>query len=119
MIIAIDFDGTIAEHKYPDIGDPLPLAFEVMKELKDAGHVLVLNTCRENMEFGYGSRQYLSEAIDFCRSHGLEFNGWNHTPLEHDFRDLGGTKVYADLYIDDLNLGGFPGWAVVREEILG
>lgn len=28
MIIAVDFDGTIVEHKYPEIGRELPFAIE-------------------------------------------------------------------------------------------
>lgn len=31
MIIAVDFDGTIVEHKYPEIGRELPFAIETLK----------------------------------------------------------------------------------------
>ena len=98
MIIAVDFDGTIAVHKYPKVGEAMPLAFEVMKELQDAGHILVLNTCRENVGFDI-SKQYLTDAVEFCKKNGMVFAGNNATPKEHEFREEGGRKVYADLYL--------------------
>ena len=33
MTIAVDFDGTIVEHKYPEIGEELPFATETLKML--------------------------------------------------------------------------------------
>jgi hypothetical protein len=105
-IICIDFDGTIVEHAFPRIGKPLPLAIEVIKELKEAGFKLILWTCREG--------KYLDEAVLFCIGYGLEFDGINETPPELEFRPEGGRKAYADYYIDDRNLGGFPGWDVIR-----
>ena len=33
MIIAIDFDGTIVEHRYPAIGKELPFAIDTLKSL--------------------------------------------------------------------------------------
>ncbi len=114
MIISIDFDGTIVRHRYPEIGEPLPGAFETMKDLVASGHRLVLNTCREDCP----RRQYLTEAVRFCRDNGVEFVSVNETSLEDDFRYERGLrrKVYANCYIDDTNLGGFPGWEAVREE---
>ena len=114
MLICIDFDGTIVEHAYPHIGEPLPLAFEVLKELKEKGHILILWTCRENEGY-FINKQYLKDAIEFCKKNGVEFDGHNETPKEFDFRDKGGRKAYAECYIDDKNLGGFPGWDVVRK----
>ena len=32
MIIAVDFDGTIVEHKYPAIGKEIPFAIETLKK---------------------------------------------------------------------------------------
>ncbi len=33
MIIAVDFDGTIVEHKYPAIGKELPFAIETLRKV--------------------------------------------------------------------------------------
>lgn len=45
-IIAIDFDGTIVEHKYPAIGKEMLFAFATIKELQKKGHRLILWTFR-------------------------------------------------------------------------
>ena len=47
MIIAIDFDGTIVENRYPEIGHERPFAIETLKMLQQDRHRLVLWTCRE------------------------------------------------------------------------
>jgi len=119
-ICVIDFDGTIVEHKFPAVGPAMEEAFEVMKELKAAGWMLVLWTCRENDGHNI-NRQYLKDAVEFCKEHGVEFDGVNETPMECEFRPEGGLrrKAYGDVYIDDRNLGGFPGWPAVRKELLG
>lgn len=113
-LVSIDFDGTIVGHDFPDIGEPLEEAFEVMKELQEAGFGLILNTCREDCR----KRQYLTEAVRFCERNGVVFRSVNVNHRDDDFRDDGGRKVYAHYYIDDRNLGGFKGWAWVRELLL-
>lgn len=113
-ILAIDFDGTVAVNEFPDIGEPIELAFEVMKELQEAGYILVLNTCREDEK----KRKYLTEAVDFCRERGIEFRSVNENHRDDDFRENGGRKIYAHRYIDDKNIGGFIGWAKIRELLL-
>ena len=47
MIIAVDFDGTIVEHKYPEIGRELPFAIETLKKLQQERHRLILWSVRE------------------------------------------------------------------------
>ena len=118
-IICVDFDGTIVEHDYPRIGEPLPGAIETLKDLKEAGWALILWTCREDQGYDI-SKQYLQFAIDFLKDHGVEFDGHNETPMEFEFRSEKHhrRKAYAQIYIDDRNLGGFPGWNVVRELLL-
>lgn len=119
-IAVIDFDGTIVEHKFPAVGEPMPEAFEVMRELQLNDWVLILWTCRENDGHKI-NRQYLKDAVDFCKEHGVEFDGVNETPIEYEFRtekDCLRRKAYGDVYIDDRNLGGFPGWPAVRKELL-
>ncbi len=59
MTIAVDFDGTIVEHKYPAIGRELPFAIETLKKLRDEHHRLILWTVREG--------RLLDEALAFCR----------------------------------------------------
>jgi len=105
MVIAIDFDGTIVEHKYPDIGKEMLFAFETMKELQKQKHQLILWTYRSGKE--------LDEAIEFCRERGIEFYAVNKNYPEEQYDERISRKIQAEVYIDDRNLGGFPGWSKV------
>lgn len=91
MVIAVDFDGTIVEHQFPEIGEPIKDSFRVLKQLQARGHKLVMWTCRYGFE--------LQEAIDFCKENGLEFDAVNENIKEINF--MTSSKIYADLYIDD------------------
>ncbi len=113
QLISVDFDGTIVEHCYPEIGKPLPYAFKVLRELSKQ-YYLILNTCREDTD----RRLYLTEAVDFCKKRGIIFRSVNCNLPEDDFRGKGGRKAYAQFYIDDRNLGGFPGWLAVKQALL-
>ena len=44
--IVIDFDGTICEHKFPDIGEPMPGVKEALETLKKAGYRVIIHSCR-------------------------------------------------------------------------
>ena len=111
MIIAVDFDGTIVEHKYPSIGQERPFAISTLRMLSDQRHRLILWTVREG--------KYLDEAIAFCRERGLEFYAINRDyPEEEQERNNHFTrKLKADLWIDDRNLGGLPDWGTIYEMI--
>ena len=50
MIIAVDFDGTIVEHNYPDIGQEIPFATTTLKMLTKERHRLILWTVRTGKE---------------------------------------------------------------------
>lgn len=112
MIIAIDFDGTICRNKYPEIGDPIPLAIESIKELKERGHNLILWTCRQG--------ELLYDAVEWCKEHGIPFDLVNEVEPNNlrAFGGVAGNKVFANIYIDDRNLGGFPGWERAMEVII-
>ena len=47
MTIAVDFDGTIVEHRYPHIGKELPFAIASLNRIQAEGHRLILWTARE------------------------------------------------------------------------
>ncbi len=107
MIIAVDFDGTIVEHKYPSIGKTKLFAFETLKALQAKKHFLILWTYRAGKE--------LDEAVEFCKNNGVEFYAVNKNYPEETFSDEISRKINADVYIDDRSLGGFPGWSKVWE----
>ena len=103
--IAVDFDGTIVEHEYPEIGKEMLFAFQTLKELDKIGARLILWTFRAGKE--------LDEAVEFCRKNGVEFYAVNKNYPEEIFDGTMSRKIDADIYIDDKNIGGFPGWSGV------
>jgi hydroxymethylpyrimidine pyrophosphatase-like HAD family hydrolase len=103
--IAIDFDGTIVEHQYPEIGKEKLFAFQTLRELEKRGARLILWTFRTGKE--------LEEAVEFCRKNGIEFYAVNKNYPEEVFDETVSRKIDADIYIDDKNLSGFPGWSGV------
>lgn len=111
MIIAVDFDGTIVEHRYPGIGRELPFAIETLKKLCSERHKLILWSVREG--------RLLDEAVEFCRERGLEFYAVNRDyPEEEESQNNHySRKLKADLFIDDRNLGGLPDWGTIYEMI--
>jgi len=101
--IAVDFDGTIVEHQYPEIGKEKLFAFQTLKELEKRGARLILWTFRTGKE--------LEAAVEYCRKNGIEFYAVNKNYPEEVLDDSISRKIDADIYIDDKNIGGFPGWS--------
>lgn len=103
--IAVDFDGTIVEHQYPEIGKDKLFAFQTLKELEKRGAKLIMWTYRTGKE--------LDAAVEYCRRNGIEFYAVNKNYPEEVLNDSVSRKIDADIFIDDRNLGGFPGWSEV------
>lgn len=109
-IIAVDFDGTIVQDQYPDIGKALPFAFETLKMLQKEGHRLILWTYR------FGGK--LDEAVEFCRENGVEFYAVNRSFPEEKYNEREASrKIHADLFIDDRNLGGMRSWGEIYQMV--
>jgi hypothetical protein len=110
MIIAVDFDGTIVEHEYPKIGKTKLFAFETLKQLEKDGHKLILWTFRTG--------DLLEEAVSFCKQNGVNFYAVNNSFPDEPFDPQNASrKIAADLFIDDRNFGGFPGWSKIWETL--
>lgn len=110
MRIAIDFDGTIVEHRYPEIGKERPMACMTLRQLQEEGHQLVLWTVREG--------ELLEAAVEWCKERGIIFYAVNanyagETPNSPDYS----RKIVADLYIDDRMAGGLPHWSIIYQLI--
>lgn len=109
-LIAVDFDGTIVEDKYPSIGKPMMFAFDTLKRLQSDGHRLILWTYR------VGGK--LKDAVEFCRENGVEFYAVNASYPEEEFNGgRSSRKIHADVFIDDRNFGGFPGWGEIYQKL--
>ena len=112
MTIAVDFDGTIVEHRYPAIGPEKPFAIDTLKYLSAKRHKLILWTVREG--------ELLNEAVAYCKSRGLEFYAINKNyPEEKPTHEGYSRKLQADLFIDDRNLGGLPDWGEIYRMLSG
>lgn len=110
MVIAVDFDGTIVEHKYPQIGKEVPFAIATLKMLVNERHRIILWTVRKG--------ELLDEAVEWCRQRGVEFYAVNKNFPEENVEDgMGYCKLDADLFIDDKNLGGLPDWGRIYDMI--
>ena len=104
--MAIDFDGTLCEDRFPEIGRPNDRVIALVKRLQDAGVKTSLWTCRRNDQHG----NHLDKAVEWCKEHGLTFSAVNENLPEVQEKWGGDTrKVLADYYLDDKNVGyGMP-----------
>jgi hydroxymethylpyrimidine pyrophosphatase-like HAD family hydrolase len=109
LIIGVDFDGTIVEDGYPKIGKPRIFAFETLKRLQEDGHRLILWT--------YRSGRSLDEAVEFCEQNGITFYAVNKSFPEEQYDATKSRKIYADLFIDDRNIGGVLGLGEIYQMI--
>lgn len=119
MIIAIDFDGTIVGHKYPEIGTPILDAKNIINKLYDEGHVIIIWTCRT----AFASKNRME---NYLINNNINYDHVNENYSELDFTPW--PKIYADMYVDDRQAGGLPSWVKIyelvqekirREEVFG
>ena len=103
MIIAIDFDGTIAKENYPSIGFPRKGVANALYQLRLKGHIVIINTCRVG--------KYVDDAKDFMLEHRIPYDYFNENdPRIIELYGNDSRKISADLYIDDKNLVKLPSW---------
>lgn len=111
MIIAVDFDGTCVTHEFPYVGKEIGAA-EVLKELTDKGHKIILFTMRSHpneinqnrtIDENIISNDALQDAIDWFKKHDIPLFGVNENPTQKDWSSS--PKPYAHIYIDDAALG--------------
>jgi hypothetical protein len=106
--IAVDFDGTLFEHQYPNIGAPKLNVIEKVKEFQNTGKCeILLWTCREDKS--------LDEAVEICNKFGIKFDAVNdNSPRQKEIQQemfeqwgikLARHKIYADFYVDDKAYG--------------
>ncbi len=110
--IAVDFDGTIVEHRYPEIGEELPFATDTLKMLIKDRHKVILWSVREG--------KLLDEAVEWCRARGVEFYAVNRDYPEETTKNnphFSRKLNTIDYFIDDRNIGGLPDWGTIYRMI--
>ena len=108
-IIAIDFDGTVVEDRFPKIGKEKPFAFDTLRRLLADVHRLILWTVR--------SGTHLDEAVAFCKERGVEFYAINESFAGEQLGKYS-RKINADLFIDDRNIGGMLDWGQIYQLLI-
>ena len=103
MKIYLDFDGTVVEHYFPEIGAENPNAIQVIARLQSAGHDIVLNTYRADID-----QKHAKEALDYIHSfEEIQQPIEKYLPEKLEPRpfDLEAAKECNQLYLDDIAEG--------------
>ncbi len=102
MTIYLDFDGTVVEHEYPDMGTYNAGCFEVIRKLQDAGHDIILNTYRVDCNDGT-----LEEALHFLHAPDsiLPVTEFTHTKLNPGYWNWPFFKANRLVFVDDACAG--------------
>lgn len=101
LIITIDYDGTIVHDDYPRPGTLKLNAKEVINRLHEEGHHIIIWTCR--------IYKPLEDAIKLLEDNGIFYRQVNeHHPKMIIKYGNDTRKVFADIYVDDKQLGGIP-----------
>jgi hypothetical protein len=109
--IAVDFDGTIVEDRYPAIGEERPFATDTLRMLIKEHHRLILWTVREG--------ETLQAAVDWCHERGVDFWAVNRDYPEEEIEKNNhfSRKIKADYFIDDRGIAGLPDWGQIYQII--
>ena len=93
-VIAVDFDGTLCENAWPEIGkEHWPVIRELRRRQAD-GDRIILWTCRTG--------EMLENAVEWCKIHGIRFDAINsNLPERIALYGDNPRKVSADEYWDD------------------
>ncbi len=102
-IFCVDYDGTLVEDKFPEIGKEKKDGIRVLKRLQEEGHKIIIWTCR--------SGKYLEDVKKWCWS-----RHFNPDRFNENYKDLSYAwpKVYADVYLDDKSFPPFTNWLDVE-----
>lgn len=94
-IIAVDFDGTLCENKFPEIGEPHTHIIQALLYEQEEGAKLIMWTCRTG--------DLLKNAVEWCAKQGVQFDAVNEN-LPEIIESFGGDtrKIFANEYWDDL-----------------
>ena len=97
MIIAVDFDGTLCQEAYPEIGEPIQETIDLVRHLHSLGDTIILYTCRTD--------KYLTEAVEWCKQHKIPIDYVNENVPEKAKRyGADCRKISADIYIEDRSI---------------
>ena len=123
LVVAVDFDGTCVDHRYPEVGTDVPGAATALSLIAQYGARIILYTMRsDNDQHG----AVLANAVEWFADRDIPLWGVNQNPEQYQWTRS--PKVYAHVYVDDAAFGcpliDLPGfarpvvdWAVVGPAI--
>lgn len=117
--ICVDFDQTLCDSVYPDLGPPKGGALEAMRELKRMGFFIIVSSCRScswNWDLYYGDAPHV-KAVD--RGVHKDMVRWlDEHGISYDVVDDGTKgKVSASYYVDDKGIRYENNWSDVIAQI--
>ncbi len=99
MYICLDFDGTVVDHRYPEIGEPVPKALDWLRKLQLSGARIILWTMRSDSAEG----PLLTHAVSYLKENGIHLYGINRNPDQDEWTTS--PKAYGHVYVDDSAVG--------------
>lgn len=109
-VLAIDFDGTICDSKWPECGPQRVLAGYFINRLVKEGYGVIINTCREGIP--------LANAISWLNKQEINYHYVNcNFPHMIELYGADCRKISADVYIDDKCIGGLPNWTDIYMQL--
>jgi haloacid dehalogenase-like hydrolase len=107
MRIVVDFDGTIVEHEFPEIGSLKTGVIEALSAFRREGHEIVISSGRNSISM---NKKFQKEMIEFL----------DEKKVPYDFIDDGKSgKIIADFYIDDRAIRFENNWKEITRKLLG
>lgn len=100
MYLCVDFDGTVVDHRYPEIGAAAPGAITWLKKLQRHGAKIILFTMRSDTQAG---GDLLRQAVHYLEDNGVKLYGINRNPDQDSWTTS--PKAYGDVYVDDAAFG--------------
>lgn len=99
-IIAVDFDGTLVDDEFPNIGKKREKVWNAMEYARSKGAKIILWTSRDHHN--------LDAAVEYCRQQGFEFDAVNENLKEcREMFDNDTRKVFANEYWEDKAIATF------------
>lgn len=109
FIVAIDFDGTIAENSEQAVpGQLMPNAREVITWLHNQGCYIIIWTTRSGLD-------YMAHMYNFLETNEIPYDKVNENADFVTFTTS--RKIWADVYIDDRGLDTKIDWLQIKEKI--
>jgi len=94
LVLGIDFDGTIVEEAFPEIGAIKPKTVQLMKDAIKNGHLVIIWTARSGLA--------LKKAKWFLDLNDIPYHYINENPEDpYALRGEQGRKIFCDFYLDD------------------